>query len=143
MPSIFTQIMNGDMPGHIVWSDDVCTAFLTIAPLKPGHTLVVPRAEVDAWTDLEPEVMQHLTGVAHSVGRALDKAYQPEKVGLTILGLEVRHVHIHVSCIWKPTDLDFGNADGNASPESIAEAAETVRGSLRELGFGEHVVDAA
>ena len=112
-------------------------------PLKPGHTLVVPRAEVDAWTDLEPEVMQHLTGVAHSIGRALDQAYQPEKVGLTILGLEVRHVHLHVSCIWKPTDLDFGNADGNASPESIAAAAETVRGALRDLGFGDRVVDAA
>ena len=67
MPSIFTQIMNGDMPGHIVWSDDVCMAFLTIAPLKPGHTLVVPRAEIDSWTDLEPEVMQHLSGVAHSI----------------------------------------------------------------------------
>ena len=49
MPTIFTQIMNGDLPGHIVWSDDVCMAFLTIAPLKPGHTLVVPREEVDAW----------------------------------------------------------------------------------------------
>ena len=143
MPTIFTQIMNGDLPGHIVWSDDVCMAFLTIAPLKPGHTLVVPREEVDAWTDLAPEVMQHLTGVAHSVGRALDKAYQPKKVGLTILGLEVPHVHLHVSCIWQPTDLDFGNANANASPESIGEAAETLRGALRELGFGDQVVDAA
>ena len=126
MASIFTQIMEGSMPGHIVWSDDVCAAFLTIAPLKPGHTLVVPRAEVDAWTDLEPDVMKHLIGVAQAVGRALDRAYQPEKVGLTILGLEVRHVHLHVSCIWKPTDLDFDNADKNASPESVAEAAEVV-----------------
>ena len=143
MPSIFTQIMNGEMPGHIVWADDVCMAFLTIAPMKPGHTLVVPRAEVDSWTDLEPEVMQHLTKVAHSIGQALQNVYQPEKVGLTILGLEVRHVHLHVSCIWKPTDLDFGNANANASPESIAEAADVVRGALRDLGHGEHVVDAA
>ena len=141
MASIFTQIINGDMPGHFVWKDDVCVAFLTIAPLKPGHTLVVPREEVDHWTDLEPEVMKHLTGVAHAVGRALDRVYQPEKVGLTILGLEVRHVHLHVSCIWKPTDLDFGNADANASPESITEAAEKLRGALRELGYAE-VADA-
>lgn len=141
MGSIFTQIIAGEMPGHFVWKDDVCVAFLSIAPLQPGHTLVVPREEVDSWTDLEPGVMQHLTGVAHAVGRALDKVYQPEKVGLTILGLEVRHVHLHVSCIWKPTDLDFGNANANASPESVAEAAVTVRGALRELGY-EHVVDA-
>jgi len=101
----------------------------------------VPRAEVDSWTDLEPEVMQHLTGVAHAVGRALQNAYQPEKVGLTILGLEVRHVHLHVSCIWKPTDLDFGQADANASPEKIAAEADVVRGALRALGYSD-VVDA-
>lgn len=137
MPSVFTQIINGEMPGHFVWKDDVCVAFLTIAPLKPGHTLVVPRAEVDSWTDLEPEDMKHLSGVAHAIGRALDAAYRPEKVGLTILGLEVRHVHLHVSCIWKPTDLDFGNADANASPESVAEAAALVRSKLRELGYAD------
>ena len=140
MASIFTKIIDGEMPGHFVWKDDVCVAFLTIAPLKPGHTLVVPRAEVDSWTDLEPEVMLHLTRVAHSVGRALDEAYQPEKVGLTILGLEVRHVHLHVSCIWQPTDLDFGNANANASTESIVEAAELVRKTLRAHGHTE-VVD--
>ena len=140
MASIFTKIINGEMPGHFVWKDDICVAFLTIAPLKPGHTLVVPRAEVDSWTDLEPDVMQHLTGVAHAVGRALDRAYQPEKVGLTILGLEVRHVHLHVTCIWKPTDLDFGNADANASTESVVAAADKVRGALRELGY-DKVVD--
>lgn len=141
MASIFTQIINGEMPGHFVWKDDVCVAFLTIAPLKPGHTLVVPRAEIDSWTDLEPEVMQHLTGVAQAIGRALDRAYQPEKVGLTILGLEVRHVHLHVTCLWKPTDLDFGNADSNASPESIAAEAKKVRAALRELGYDQVVDD--
>lgn len=135
MASIFTKIIDGEMPGHFVWKDDVCVAFLTIAPLKPGHTLVVPRAEVDSWTDLPVETMQHLTGVAHAIGRALDKAYQPEKVGLTILGLEVRHVHLHVSCIWKPTDLDFGNADANASSESVAAEAKVVREALRSLGY--------
>ena len=84
--------------------------------------------------------MQHLTRVAQAIGRALDRAYQPEKVGLVILGLEVRHVHLHVSCIWKPTDLDFGNADPNVAPESIAKEAEVVRAALRALGY-ESVVD--
>lgn len=141
MASIFTKIIAGEMPGHFIWKDDVCVAFLTIAPLKPGHTLVVPREEVDAWTDLEPKVMQHLIGVAHSIGRALDRIYQPEKVGLTILGLEVRHVHLHVSCIWSPHDLDFGRADTKALPASIAAEAKKVRAELRAQGHRE-VVDA-
>lgn len=141
MPSIFSQIIAGELPGHFVWKDDVCVAFLTIAPLKPGHTLVVPRREVDSWTDLEPDEMKHLIGVAQSIGRALERAYQPTKVGLVVLGLEVPHVHIHVSCIWKPTDLDFGNADGNVPPEKIAEEAEVVRDALRALGHDE-VADA-
>ncbi len=141
MSSIFTKIINGELPGHFIWKDEICVAFLTIAPLQPGHTLIVPRAEVDSWTDLEPDVMKHLTGVAQAIGRALDKAYQPEKVGLVILGLEVRHVHLHVSCIWKPTDLDFGNADSNVSPESVAAEAVVVRRTLRELGYDD-VVDA-
>lgn len=141
MPSIFTQIIEGRMPGQFVWKDDVCVAFLTIAPLKPGHTLVVPRQEVDAWTDLEPGIMQHLIRVAQAIGRGLDRVYKPEKVGLTILGLEVRHVHLHVSCIWSPHDLDFGRADTKASQASIALAARQLRGALRELGYAE-VVDA-
>jgi len=141
MPSIFTKIINGELPGQFIWKDDVCVAFLTIAPLQPGHALVVPREEVDSWTDLEPDVMKHLTGVAQAIGRALDKTYHPEKVGLVILGLEVRHVHLHVSCIWKPTDLDFGNANPNVPAESVAAEAVVVRKALRELGY-EHVVDA-
>lgn len=141
MPSIFTQIIEGRLPGHFVWKDAVCVAFLTIAPLKPGHTLVVPRQEVDSWTDLEPDVMAHLTRVAQSIARALDRVYRPEKVGLTILGLEVPHVHLHVSCIWSPHDLDFGRADAKASQASLAEAAGKLRAALRELGHSE-VADA-
>ena len=141
MPSIFTQIIEGKMPGHFVWKDEHCVAFLTIAPLKPGHTLVVPRQEVDAWTDLEPSLMQHLAKVAQAIGRALDRIYQPEKVGLTILGLEVHHVHLHVSCIWSPHDLEFGRADSKAASESIADEARKLRAALRALGHAE-VVDA-
>jgi diadenosine tetraphosphate (Ap4A) HIT family hydrolase len=140
MPSIFTKIIAGEMPGHFIWKDDVCVGLMTIAPLQPGHAMVVPRAEVDSWTDLEPDVMKHLIGVAQAIGRALDRAYQPEKVGLVILGLEVRHVHLHVSCIWKPTDLDFGNAKANTPPEAIAREADVLRTALRDLGY-EHVVD--
>ncbi len=137
MASIFTKIIEGELPGHFVWKDDVAVAFLSIAPLKPGHTLVIPRAEVDHWIDLEPGVMQHLTEVAHVVGNAIQRAFAPVKVGMTILGLEVRHVHLHVVPIWTPYDLDFANADADAKPEDIAAAAEKLRTELRALGRAE------
>jgi histidine triad (HIT) family protein len=137
MASIFTKIIEGDLPGQFVWKDETAVAFMSIAPLKPGHALVVPRAEVDHWIDLEPEAMQHLTGVAHAVGNAIQRAFSPVKVGTTILGLEVPHVHIHVVPIWTPFDLDFANADKNARPEDIAAAAEKIRVELRARGHAE------
>lgn len=137
MASIFTKIIQGELPGQFVWKDEEVVAFMSIAPLKPGHTLVVPRAEVDHWIDLEPAAMQHLAGVAHSVGNAIQNGFTPVKVGTTILGLEVPHVHIHVVPIWTPFDLDFANADSNAKPEDIAAAAATIRGELRNLGCAE------
>jgi diadenosine tetraphosphate (Ap4A) HIT family hydrolase len=137
VPTLFTRIIDGDLPANFVWKDDVCVAFLSIAPLGPGHTLVVPRAEVDHWLDLEPEVVRHLAGVTQSVGKAIQKAYDPVKVGSVILGLEVPHVHIHVAPIWSPTDLDFHNADPSAKPEDLAREAEKMRGALRALGYAE------
>ncbi len=137
MATIFSKIIDGEQPAEFVWKDDVCVAFLSIAPLKPGHTLIVPRAEVDHWLDAEPETLRHLAGVSQSIGRALMTAYRPVKVGSMILGLEVPHLHIHVSPIWSPTDLDFHNADHNARQEDIAKAAATVRRALRELGYSE------
>ena len=137
MASIFTKIIAGELPGQFVWKDDTAVAFMSIAPLKPGHTLVVPRAEVDHWIDLEQEAMAHLSGVAHAVGKAIASVFEPVKVGTTILGLEVPHVHIHVVPIWTPFDLDFANADSSAKPEEIAEAAEKIRAELRRLGRDE------
>jgi histidine triad (HIT) family protein len=137
MPTLFTKIIDGELPAHFVWKDDVCVGFLSIAPLKPGHVLVVPRDEKDHWLDLAPGVWQHVAGVSQSIGQALQKVYDPIKVGSTILGLEVPHVHVHVVPIWNPTDLDFHNADGGASQEGLAREAERVRDALRELGFAE------
>lgn len=138
--TLFSRIIAGELPGRFVWRDDTCVAFLSIAPLKPGHTLVVPRAEVDHWLDLPSEDMQHLTHVAQCVGRAIQDAWQPVKVGTTILGLEVPHVHIHVVPIWAPRDLDFDNADADARPEDLDEAAGKLREALRRRGH-EQVCD--
>ena len=134
MASLFTMIIEGELPGRFVWRDDRVVAFLTIAPLQPGHTLVVPIEEVDDWTDLAPDLLAHLTNVAQIVGKAIDAAFQPTKVGLMIAGLEVPHVHIHVVPINTVNDLDFANADTDATDASLDEAAERIAAALAELG---------
>lgn len=134
MGTLFSRIIRGELPGRFVWRDERCVAFLTIAPLKPGHTLVVPVEEVDHWIDLEPDLARHLMDVARSVGRAIDRAWAPPKVGLMIAGLEVPHVHLHVVPIWTVHDLDFARAERNPDPESLDGAAETIRRALRDLG---------
>jgi len=135
--SIFTKIIGGELPGRFVWRDERAVAFLTIEPLKPGHTLVVPIEEVNHWIDLEPDLMNHLTGVAHEVARAIHRAFGPDKVGLMIAGLEVPHVHLHLVPIWNVHDLDFARADRKASSDALDDAAERIRAELREAGHSQ------
>ncbi|MEW6277652.1 MAG: HIT family protein [Candidatus Eremiobacterota bacterium] len=134
MATLFTRIIQGELPGRFVYRDDLAVAFLSIHPMKPGHTLVVPRAEVDHWLDLEPQLAQHLFSVAREVGRGLDRAFQPARVGLMVAGLEVPHVHIHLVPIWAVNDLDFANQDTHARPEDLDAAADQIRSALRKLG---------
>ena len=133
MATLFTKIINGELPGRFVWRDDRVVAFLTIAPLKPGHVLVVPIEEVDHWIDVEPDLLAHLMQVSQNIGRAVDRAFAPEKVGMMIAGLEVPHVHVHVVPMSGVRDLDFANADPDPSPESLDEAAEAIRTALAAL----------
>ncbi len=137
MASIFTQIIDGDLPGRFVWKDDRAVAFLSINPVKPGHTLVVPRAVVDHWIDLDSGLARHLMDVSQAVGKAIQCAFQPAKVGSAIIGLEVPHVHIHLVPIESISDLDFAKADSNPRPNDLDAAADQIRESLRALGYGE------
>ncbi len=137
MASLFSRIIRGELPGRFVWRDERAAGFLTISPLRPGHTLVVPALEIDHWLDVPPELMAHLTLVAQKIGAAMQAAFRPEKVGLMIAGLEVRHVHLHLIPIKSLGDLDFARADANASPESLDEAAEKLRAALRAAGHRE------
>lgn len=134
MASIFTQIIEGKLPGRFVWSDVHCVAFLTIHPIRPGHTLVVPRAEIDHWLDLEPSLASHLIGVAQSIGRAIHHVFQPAKVALMIAGLEVPHTHLHLFPVWELADIDPAKQDLNAKPADLDEAARNIREALRALG---------
>ena len=140
MPSVFTRIINGELPGRFVWKDELCAVFLSIAPLRPGHALVVPRAEVDHWIDLPADTATHLMAVAQIVGKAQQAAFTPARVGLLIAGFEVPHVHVHVVPTMGMRDLDFANADGRADAAGLDSAAGKLRAALRAQG-GAHVVD--
>jgi histidine triad (HIT) family protein len=140
MPSVFTLIIDGELPARFVWKDEKCVAFMSINPLAPGHTLVVPRAEVDHWIDLDPDQLNHLTAVSHVIGTALQAGFEPVKVGTMIAGLEVPHVHIHLVPMRSVHDLDFSNADPSPDPVALDAAAEIIRAELRALGQTE-VVD--
>lgn len=119
MPTLFTRIINGDLPGRFVWSDDRVVAFLTIAPLTAGHTLVVPRAEVDDWTTLEPDLLAHLMTVSRTIGAALERAFDAPRAGLVVAGFEVPHAHVHVFPAWQMSDFDFGRVDPGVSAEEL------------------------
>jgi histidine triad (HIT) family protein len=134
MASVFTRIIDGELPARFVWSDERCVAFLSINPLKPGHVLVVPRIEVDHWLDLDADTWHHLTDVAQQIGAALQQAYRPHKVGMMLAGLEVPHVHIHLVPIDSLDDLDFGQADPDPAPADLDGAASRIRGALEDLG---------
>lgn len=134
MATLFTRIIDGGLPGRFVWEDDVCVAFLSINPLTPGHTLVVPREEVDHWLDASPELRTHLFEVTHTIGCAIQSAFQRTRVGLMIAGMEVPHLHVHLAAIDSLREMEFGQADPDPDPEALDSAAEAIRGALREMG---------
>jgi histidine triad (HIT) family protein len=139
VPSIFTRIIEGELPARFVWKDELCVAFLSNRPLRPGHTLVVPRLEVDHWLDLEPDLLAHLVETAQGIGKAQMSGFKPERIGMMLAGLEVPHCHFHVVPIQALNDLDFGNQDPDPEPAMMDQAAETIRRELRRLGYAEAV----
>lgn len=132
--SVFTLIIRGELPGRFVWRDDEVVAFLTIAPLQPGHTLVVPVEQVDRWTDLDPATWSRVTEVSHEVGRALDAAFGRTRVGAIIAGMEVPHCHVHLVPVDDESQLSFAGADPSPDPTVLDDAAARIRAALRDLG---------
>ena len=137
MPTVFTRIIEGDLPGHFVWSDDRCVGFLSINPITDGHALVVPRDEIDHWLDLEPELCGHLTEVGHHIGTAIQSLWQPARVGLMIAGFEVPHTHVHVLAVNSMADMSFANAATSVDHGELAEQAGQIRAALAAAGHGE------
>jgi diadenosine tetraphosphate (Ap4A) HIT family hydrolase len=133
MATVFTKIINGEIPGRFVYEDDDVVAFLTIAPITQGHTLVVPRAEIDQWQDVDAQEFNKVMGVAQLIGKAVSKAFGVERAGLIIAGLEVPHLHVHVFPARDLSDFGFANADQNPSQESLDEAQSKIKDALAQL----------
>lgn len=129
MATIFTRIINGEIPGIFVHRDEHCVAFLDIRPLAHGHVLVVPIAEVDHWIDLEPSLSAHLFAVAQRIGQAQQRAFACERVGLIIAGYEVPHTHLHVIPTTHMGQLNFASASPE-TPEQLRAAADAIVAAL-------------
>ena len=133
MASVFSLIMAGKIPGHFVWQDEQAVAILTIQPIRQGHVLVIPRQEIDQWSDLPLDLAAHLVQVSHKIANALKVAYPATRVGLMIAGLEVPHTHIHLVPMDSMNDLSFAYAK-NADAEQLQQTAEKIRQVLQEQG---------
>lgn len=139
MSTLFTKIIDGEIPGRFVWKDDEVVAFLSIGPLADGHALVVPRQEVDRWTDAPADLLQKLTAVAQTIGKAQVEAFGAARAGLIIAGFEVDHLHLHVWPSNSEAEFDFKRAQQNPDPDVMEESAQRLRTALRDAGHGDNV----
>jgi histidine triad (HIT) family protein len=129
MSSVFTKILDGEIPGRFVYRDDISAAFLTVAPITPGHTLVpVPMAR--RTLPHSHDTAAHLMLVAKRVAAAQQRVFQPRRVGLMIAGMEVPHTHLHVLPIGSEGDLDFAKARPDTPGEELDRIAEQLRAEL-------------
>jgi histidine triad (HIT) family protein len=129
MASIFTRIINREIPAHILREDDDFLAFLDVRPIREGHTLVIPKTEVDDVFDLPESLLGELLPFARPVARAIQEVTQATRVGMAVVGLEVPHAHVHLVPIDGLHDLDFRRASP-AEDEELAAAAERIRAAL-------------
>jgi histidine triad (HIT) family protein len=127
MSSVFTKIIRGEIPAHIVAETEECLAFLDISPLKEGHVLVIPKKEVDYIFDLEDNLYQQLMIFARRVAAAVQKAVPCKRIGVAVIGLEVPHAHIHLVPLDTVSDINFSKEKLKISQEKLAETAEKIR----------------
>ena len=130
MASIFSKIIQRQIPAHIVAEDDEYIAFLDIMPLTEGHTLVVPKTEVDYIFDLDDKTLAGLHLFSKKISTAIKKATSCSRVGVAVLGMEVPHAHIHLVPMNSMRDMNFANPKLKLSPEQLAAIAERIKKSL-------------
>ena len=127
MPSIFTRIVNGEIPCHRVGEDDRYLAFLDINPLREGHTLVIPKVEVDYLFDLEEDLLAGILPFSREVARKIETVVPCARIGVSVIGLEVPHAHVHLIPIDGVHDMEFSRARPSFTPEQLAATAERIR----------------
>ena len=137
MTTIFSRIIQGDLPGTFVWRDPQVVAFMSINPLARGHALVVPVAEIDHWIDADAALAARLFEVVRAIGIAQEAAFGCERVGVVVAGYEVPHAHVHVIPTNSMSQFSFANAATTFDPVDLEAAAESIRGELRTAGYSE------
>lgn len=141
MASVFSMIRDGDLPGRFLWRDDVCFVILSINPITPGHSLVIPNEEIDHWIDVDIETWRHCNEVAMHIGKAMDDAYDYERVAVAVAGFEVPHMHIHVIGADSMADMSFARAEQSPDPERLERDASVLRHALASAGHGPVTAD--
>lgn len=130
MASIFTRIIRREIPAHIVAEDDQCIAFLDINPLVLGHVLVVPKKEVDYIFDLDDATLSALHLFAKKVALAIEKVVPCERIGVSVVGLEVPHTHVHLIPMDSADDLNFTRSKLKPSQEELKAIADKIRNAF-------------
>ncbi len=131
MASIFTRIINGEIPCYKIAEDDSYFAFLDINPLKKGHTLVVPKKEVDYIFDLDDKMLSGMILFSKKIAKAIKAAYPCNRIAIAVLGLEVPHAHIHLVPMDEMNDVNFRNPKLKFSPEEFREIAANISKRIR------------
>ena len=126
MASLFTKIINGEIPCHNICEDENYLAFLDIRPINPGHTLVIPKKEIDYLFDVDDDLLGGMMVFAKRVAHAIKKEVDCQRIGIMVAGLEVPHAHIHLIPIFEIPDLNFANAKA-AENDALADIAERIR----------------
>ena len=126
MASIFSKIVNGEIPAHIVAEDDQFLAFLDIRPLNEGHTLVIPKKEVDYFFDLDQDLLSAIMPFAAQVAKAIKKVVPCERIGVSVVGLEVPHAHVHLIPINTVQDMSFARTPKQMSQDDLQNLAKQI-----------------
>ena len=126
MATIFTKIVNGEIPSYKVAEDEKHYAFLDINPVAPGHTLVIPKKEVDYIFKLDDQELVELNIFAKRVAKAMEKAMPCKRIGVTVIGLEVPHAHIHLIPINQESDMYFNKGKLTMDPKDLADIAAPI-----------------
>ena len=136
MPSIFSRIVAGDIPCHKIAEDDRFLAFLDIQPLAEGHTLVIPKLEVDRYFDLPDDLLRDINLFARDVALQLERAIPCQRVGVAVIGLEVPHAHVHLIPLNGVADINFERPKLDVSQDDLAATAAKIRQAAQSSKSG-------